>query len=172
MDAYDSDCDDMSSAKVVMMTNLSSCDLDVLSEVPYSDTYLDDMINQDVQKMSYSKQTHIVNFLDNEITSDINIIPYSQYLQESQDAEQDFWLKHSSISETPNKSHTPVRIEVPSELPKVSLINESLKKLKYHLACFDKVVKKRTTSDAITVDKITEVKNVFNQMEATVDWCL
>nr|GEW69913.1 hypothetical protein [Tanacetum cinerariifolium] len=31
-DAYDSDCDDISSAKVFLMTNLSSCDLDVLSE--------------------------------------------------------------------------------------------------------------------------------------------
>ncbi|GJU15858.1 retrovirus-related pol polyprotein from transposon TNT 1-94 [Tanacetum coccineum] len=65
-------------------------------------------------------------------------------------AEQAFWLKHSSLSETPVTSHTPVRIEAPSELPKVSLVNESLKKLKYQLANFDKVVKKRLTSDAIT----------------------
>nr|GFA31197.1 hypothetical protein [Tanacetum cinerariifolium] len=36
--AYDSDCDDVSSAKVVLMENLSSCDLDVLSEVPNSKT--------------------------------------------------------------------------------------------------------------------------------------
>ncbi|GJV75818.1 integrase, catalytic region, zinc finger, CCHC-type containing protein [Tanacetum coccineum] len=33
-------------------------------------------------------------------------------------AEQAFWLKHSSLSETPVTSHTPVRIEAPSELPK------------------------------------------------------
>ncbi|GKC25075.1 retrovirus-related pol polyprotein from transposon TNT 1-94 [Tanacetum coccineum] len=62
-------------------------------------------------------------------------------------------------------------IEAPSELPKVSLVNESLKKLKYQLVSFDKVVKKRTTSDAITVDEITEVQTVFNQMEAAVDQC-
>ncbi|GJU35056.1 hypothetical protein Tco_1183410 [Tanacetum coccineum] len=86
LDAYDSNCDDISSAKVVLMENLSSCDSDVLFEVPYFDTYPDDMINQDVQDMPYSEQTHIVDFLDNEITSDSNIIPYSQYLQESQDA--------------------------------------------------------------------------------------
>ncbi|GJZ08437.1 retrovirus-related pol polyprotein from transposon TNT 1-94 [Tanacetum coccineum] len=59
-------------------------------------------------------------------------------------------LSKSSFSETPVTSHIPVRIEAPSELPKVSLVNESLKKLKYQLANFDKVVKKRTTSDAIT----------------------
>ncbi|GJZ53881.1 hypothetical protein Tco_0608766 [Tanacetum coccineum] len=51
LDAYDLDCDDLSSAKAVLMTNLSSCDPEVLSEVPYSDSYLNDMINQDVQEM-------------------------------------------------------------------------------------------------------------------------
>ncbi|GJS75494.1 retrovirus-related pol polyprotein from transposon TNT 1-94 [Tanacetum coccineum] len=50
LDAYDSDYDDLSSAKAVLMVNLLSCDPDVLSE----------------------------------IHSDSNIIPYSQYLQESQ----------------------------------------------------------------------------------------
>ncbi|GJV24320.1 hypothetical protein Tco_1377015 [Tanacetum coccineum] len=153
LDAYDSDCDDISLAKAVLMENLSSCDPDVLSEVPYSDSYLNVMINHDVQEMSYSEQTHIDDYPDNEINSDSNIIPYSQYLQESQDAEQAFWLKHSNYNlDTSVKSHTPVRIEAPSELPKVSLVNESLKKLKYQLASFDKVVKIRTTSDAITAE--------------------
>ncbi|GKF20461.1 hypothetical protein Tco_0069099, partial [Tanacetum coccineum] len=86
LDAYDLDCDDISSIKAVLMANLSSYNSDVLSEVQYSDTYLNDMINQDVQEMPYSRQTHIVDFPDNEITSDSNIILYSQYLQESQDA--------------------------------------------------------------------------------------
>ncbi|GJV16774.1 hypothetical protein Tco_1362097 [Tanacetum coccineum] len=86
LDAYDSNCDDVSLAKAVLMANLSSCDPEVLSEVPYSDSYPNDMINQDVQEMQYSEQTHIDNFQDNEIHSDSNIIPYSQYLQESQDA--------------------------------------------------------------------------------------
>ncbi|GJR52322.1 hypothetical protein Tco_1402843 [Tanacetum coccineum] len=61
--------------------------------------------------------------------------------QKELSTEEAFWLKHSSLSETPIKSHTPIRIEAPSELPKVSLVNESLKKLKYQLANFDKVVK-------------------------------
>ncbi|GKC96697.1 hypothetical protein Tco_1162139 [Tanacetum coccineum] len=86
LDAYDSDCDDLSSAKAVLMANLSSYDSDVLYEVPYSDSSPNDMINQDVQEMQYSKQTHIYDFHDNEIHSDSNIILYSQYLQESQDA--------------------------------------------------------------------------------------
>ncbi|GJV51661.1 hypothetical protein Tco_1447402 [Tanacetum coccineum] len=60
-DAYDSDYDDLSSAKAVLMANVSSCDPEVLSEVPYSDSYPNDMINQDVQEMRYSEQTHDTN---------------------------------------------------------------------------------------------------------------
>nr|GFD06763.1 hypothetical protein [Tanacetum cinerariifolium] len=41
-------------------------------------------------------------------------------------------------------------VEVPKELPKVSMVNSCLKKLKFHLASFDMVVKKRTTATAIT----------------------
>ncbi|GKE49582.1 hypothetical protein Tco_1480840, partial [Tanacetum coccineum] len=303
-DAYDSDCDDLSSAIAVLMANISSCDPEVLSEIPYSDSYPNDMINQNVQEMQYYEQTQINYFPDNEIHSDSIIILYSQYLQESQDAviqdtnsstpndllvlslveqmtdhvahldkenqknkmeklidsqmddlirdrnaklaafqqeidtfkqtlsnnvkekeslsktltvfkteskekeskyidkeiilkkqnkeleniildfgkcfvtqkelsaEQAFWLKHSNYNpDTSVKSHTPVRIEAPSKLPKVSLVNESLKKLKYQLASFDKVMKKRTTFDTITADEINEVQTVFNQMEAAVDQC-
>ncbi|GJW33969.1 retrovirus-related pol polyprotein from transposon TNT 1-94 [Tanacetum coccineum] len=86
LDAYDSDCDEISTAKVALMANLSRYRLDVLSEVPHSDNTHNDMLNQSVQEMSYSKQTHLVNYPENEITSDSNIIPYSQYLLETQNA--------------------------------------------------------------------------------------
>ncbi|GKC24492.1 hypothetical protein Tco_1026642 [Tanacetum coccineum] len=43
---------------------------------------------------------------------------------------------------------SPIKIEAPKELPKVSLVNESLKKLKFYLARFDNVVKIKTTPDA------------------------
>ncbi|GJZ61982.1 hypothetical protein Tco_0618119 [Tanacetum coccineum] len=65
-------------------------------------------------------------------------------------AEQAFWSKNSMNSSYPSPSCTPSKVEVPKELPKVSLVNTSLKKLKYHLADFDKVVKERTTATAIT----------------------
>ncbi|GKA91752.1 integrase, catalytic region, zinc finger, CCHC-type containing protein [Tanacetum coccineum] len=51
LDAYDSDCDDISSAKEVFMANLSSCDSDILSDVPYSNTFQNDMMNQSVQEL-------------------------------------------------------------------------------------------------------------------------
>ncbi|GJT69761.1 retrovirus-related pol polyprotein from transposon TNT 1-94 [Tanacetum coccineum] len=66
LDAYDSDCDDVSNAKAVLMANLSNYGSDVISE-------------------SF-EQTLVVDSTDNEITSDSNIIPYSQYLQETQQA--------------------------------------------------------------------------------------
>ncbi|GKE48856.1 hypothetical protein Tco_1480114, partial [Tanacetum coccineum] len=44
---------------------------------------------------------------------------------------------------TNQSASSPVKIEAPRELPKVSLVNTSLKKLKYHLGQFDNVVQKR-----------------------------
>ncbi|GJX22217.1 hypothetical protein Tco_0226662 [Tanacetum coccineum] len=86
LDAYDSDCDEISIAKTLLLANLSSYGSDVLSEVPHSDNTYNDMLNQSVQEMPYSEQTHLVNYPENEITSDSNIIPYSQYLLETQNA--------------------------------------------------------------------------------------
>ncbi|GJY14776.1 hypothetical protein Tco_0385198 [Tanacetum coccineum] len=58
--------------------------------------------------------------------------------------------KNSVISTKPTLSRRPTIVEVPKELPKVSMVNTSLKKLKHHLAGFDVVVKERTTPTAIT----------------------
>ncbi|GKE87128.1 hypothetical protein Tco_1564603, partial [Tanacetum coccineum] len=86
LDTYDSDCDDVSNAKAVLMANLSSYGFDVLLEVPYSETYHNDMDNQSVHAMQDYEQTSVVVFSENEITSDSNIISYSQYLLETQQA--------------------------------------------------------------------------------------
>ncbi|GJV99909.1 hypothetical protein Tco_1555161 [Tanacetum coccineum] len=111
---------------------------------------------------------------------------------------------NSVNSSEPNLSNRPTIVEVPSELPKVSMVNTSLKKLKHHLAGFDVVVKERTTPTTITegswgfehtkacfrdeiipfvkvlkdlfntfnqylVDELSEVQNVFHQMEQAVE---
>ncbi|GJV69401.1 hypothetical protein Tco_1484910 [Tanacetum coccineum] len=86
LDAYDSDCDDVSNAKAVLMANLSNYGSDIISEVPHSKPYHNDMDNQSVHAIQDFEQTQVVDFSDNEITSDSNIIPYSQYLQETQQA--------------------------------------------------------------------------------------
>ncbi|GJV07639.1 hypothetical protein Tco_1345295 [Tanacetum coccineum] len=58
--------------------------------------------------------------------------------------------KNSMNSSDPNPSCRPTKVEVKKELPKVSMVNTSLKKLKHHLAGFDVVVKERTIAIAIT----------------------
>ncbi|GJW82340.1 retrovirus-related pol polyprotein from transposon TNT 1-94 [Tanacetum coccineum] len=73
-------------AKEVFIANLFSYGLDILSEVPQSEITHNDMLNQSVQEMQYSEQTHLVNYPENEITNDSNIIPYCQYLLETQNA--------------------------------------------------------------------------------------
>ncbi|GKB67875.1 hypothetical protein Tco_0929287 [Tanacetum coccineum] len=65
-------------------------------------------------------------------------------------AEQAFWSQNSMNSPEPTLSSRPTKVEVPKELPKVSMVNTSLKKLKHHLAGFDVVVKERTTPTTIT----------------------
>ncbi|GJS05977.1 retrovirus-related pol polyprotein from transposon TNT 1-94 [Tanacetum coccineum] len=86
LDAYDSDYDEISTAKAVLMTNLSSYESDVLSEVLIFDNTHNDMLNQSVQEMPYSESSNFLEHSENEIHSDSNIIPYSQYIIESQTA--------------------------------------------------------------------------------------
>ncbi|GJU43880.1 retrovirus-related pol polyprotein from transposon TNT 1-94 [Tanacetum coccineum] len=72
----------------------------------------------------------------------------------------------------PTLSSRPTNVEVPKELPKVSMVNTSLKKLKHHLAGFDVVVKERTTPTAITEESKTfEVKmnQVVNEDERLLE---
>nr|GEY02925.1 retrovirus-related Pol polyprotein from transposon TNT 1-94 [Tanacetum cinerariifolium] len=118
--------------------------------------------------------------------------------------EQAFWSRNSVNFEEPNLSTSTTIVEVPKELPKVIMVNSSLKKLKFHLASFDVIVKERTTATTITegkwgfehtkacfrdeiitfikalkdlfnsfdqflIDELTEVQNVFNQMEQVVE---
>ncbi|GKB75151.1 hypothetical protein Tco_0936563 [Tanacetum coccineum] len=68
LDAYDSDCNEASDAKAILMANLFSYDPDVISE------------------MYYSEQPTFNPDSDIEITSDSNIISYDQYLKETESA--------------------------------------------------------------------------------------
>ncbi|GKE72608.1 hypothetical protein Tco_1534649 [Tanacetum coccineum] len=76
--------------------------------------------------------------------------------------EQAFQLQ-TSHPNTDQSTSSPVKIEAPQELLKVSMVNTSLKKLKYHLGQFDNVVKKRITLDALTEGEwgFEHTKSVF-----------
>nr|GEU49780.1 hypothetical protein [Tanacetum cinerariifolium] len=70
--------------KIALMANLSHYGSDNLAEVHNQDNVINNLIDQDVQATSTSEQSNILNQLETEITSDSNIISYSQYMNESQ----------------------------------------------------------------------------------------
>nr|GEV51472.1 integrase, catalytic region, zinc finger, CCHC-type, peptidase aspartic, catalytic [Tanacetum cinerariifolium] len=169
LDAYDSDCDEINSAKVALMANLSHYGSDNLAEVHTQDNVTNNVIHQDVQAMSISEQSNIINQSETEITSknfeeQNNVDKASESCAQSLEIDN---LKHTlskhlkekesleqKNSEEPNLSTSTTIVEIPKELPKVSMVNSSLKKLKFHLASFDMVVKERTTAIVITEERI------------------
>nr|GEV88559.1 retrovirus-related Pol polyprotein from transposon TNT 1-94 [Tanacetum cinerariifolium] len=84
LDAYDSDCDELNLAKIALMMNLSHYGYDNLTEVHNQNNITNNLMILDVQAPSTSEQSTILNQSDTEITSDSNIISYSQYMNESQ----------------------------------------------------------------------------------------
>ncbi|GJU05317.1 hypothetical protein Tco_1121747 [Tanacetum coccineum] len=89
--------------------------------------------------------------------------------QQELSAKQTFWY-HMSNPSTKSSDASPVKMEAPKELPKVSLVNESLKKLKFHLAKFDSMVKLRTTPDAHTEEyfKNNDLKAQLHDKDTTI----
>nr|GEY05907.1 hypothetical protein [Tanacetum cinerariifolium] len=77
LDAYDSDCDELNTAKVALMANLSHYGLDSLAEVYNPDNVDTNLINQVVHAMPSSEQSNVMNHSETKITSDSNIILYS-----------------------------------------------------------------------------------------------
>nr|GEW01038.1 hypothetical protein [Tanacetum cinerariifolium] len=212
LDAYDSDCDELNSAKIALMANLSHYGSDNLAEnddkapVPYEQSLeietlkhtLSDhlkekesleqkitLLKNDFQKeesknidreLALEKQDTLLlaeesrsKMIEKQndpkmaekkvITKPIDYTVLNQLSKDFEtrfvpqtklSAEQAFWSRYSVQPEEPNLSTSTTIIDVPKELPKVCLLNSSLKKLKFHLASFDMVVKERTTATAIT----------------------
>nr|GEX32916.1 hypothetical protein [Tanacetum cinerariifolium] len=241
LDAYDSDCDEINSAKIAIMVNLSLYGYDNLAKVHNLDIVPNNVIDQHVQskdidnlkhplfehlkekesleqmvtllKKDFQKEesqnidrelalekhlepklydgsviqkTNSIVIRDSEETlmledesrskmlqkqkdpmmseKKVNTKPldYAALNQLSQDfetrfvpqtelsAEQAFWSQNSGNFKEPNLSTSTTIVEVPKELSKVSMVNSSLKKLKFHLASFNMVVKERTTATTIT----------------------
>nr|GFA61811.1 hypothetical protein [Tanacetum cinerariifolium] len=82
LDAYDSDCDELNSAKVALMTNLSHYGSNTLAEVNNHAHRTNPLISQEMQ--SNSEPFTILAQSNTKSTSDSNIISYSQYMNESQ----------------------------------------------------------------------------------------
>nr|GEW73218.1 hypothetical protein [Tanacetum cinerariifolium] len=246
LDAYDSDCDELNSAKIALMANLYHYGFDNLAENSNLLALQDDLIlsvieqlktqvvnctkiNHDNKQVNelltaelerYKNQERVLKEQQNndkasvsyEQSLEIKTLKHtlSDHLKEKESLEQkitllkkDFQKEESLQPEEPNLSASTTIVAVPKELPKVSLVNSSLKKLKLHLASFDMVVKERTTATAITegtwgfehtkacfrddiipfvkalkdlfnlfdqfwIDELSEVQQVFKQMEQAV----
>nr|GEW96526.1 integrase, catalytic region, zinc finger, CCHC-type, peptidase aspartic, catalytic [Tanacetum cinerariifolium] len=285
LDTYDSNCDELNSAKIALMANLSHYGSDNLVENSSSLVLHDDLIlsvieqlkkqvvnctkiNQDNKNVNeiltaelerYKNQERILKEqnnkeesqnIDRELALEKQALGFqnSCYLKRAQQlkpklydgsvieksdaivihdseetlmlaeerfqtrfvpqaelsAKQAFWSRYLVQPKELNLSVSTAIVEVPKELPKVSMVNSSLKKLKFHVAIFDIVVKERTTATAIMegtwefkhtkacfrddiipfvkalkelfnsfdqflIDELTEVQNVFNQMEQAVE---
>nr|GEY18770.1 retrovirus-related Pol polyprotein from transposon TNT 1-94 [Tanacetum cinerariifolium] len=256
LDAYDSDCDELNSAKITLMANLSHYGYDNLVEINQDNKNVNEILTAELER--YKNQERILkehNNVENASVSyeqslEIEKLKHtlSEHLKEKESleqkkqnepimserkvntkpvdyaalnklskdfetrfvphaelsAEQAFWSRYSVQPEEPNLSVSTAIVEVPKELPKLSMVSSSLKKLKFHLASFDMVVKERTTAtvimegtcgfehtkacfrddiipfvkalkelfnsfDQFLIDDLTEVQNVFNQMEQAVE---
>ncbi|GJS14791.1 hypothetical protein Tco_0409263 [Tanacetum coccineum] len=77
--AYDSDVMELNSAKDFSLAKSFRNGSDALTEVHNPDNLACDLINQSEQIMTSFEQFNDVNQTETEITSDSNIIPYSQY---------------------------------------------------------------------------------------------
>nr|GEZ56498.1 hypothetical protein [Tanacetum cinerariifolium] len=84
LDAYDSDCDELNSAKVALMANLSHYGSDNLAEVNNLNNLPTQLIPQEMQVPSTSEQYTILAQSNTESTSDSNIVSYSKHMNESQ----------------------------------------------------------------------------------------
>ncbi|GKC48668.1 hypothetical protein Tco_1071413 [Tanacetum coccineum] len=86
LDAFDFNCDEAPSASAIPMAKLSSHDSATLSEVPTHDNYLDNhVIDHTMQGIHNSEQLVFNNDtdIDNDITSESNMISYEKYLNET-----------------------------------------------------------------------------------------
>nr|GEU65078.1 reverse transcriptase domain-containing protein [Tanacetum cinerariifolium] len=142
LDSYDSDCDEINTAKVTLMANLSHYGSDDLAEVHNHDNVNHNVINQAAQKAQQLKP----KLYDGNVIEKTNAI----VIRDSEETLMLVKRVNSVNSPEPTPSTRPTKVEVPKELPKVSMVNTSLKKLKHHCASFDVVVKERTTATDIT----------------------
>ncbi|GJT98695.1 hypothetical protein Tco_1094213 [Tanacetum coccineum] len=91
------------------------------------------------------KNTHAIVITDSEET----LVLAEEIRSKMMLKQQDPMVLEKKVNTTP-VDYVTTKVEVLKELPKVSMVNMSLKKLTHHLAGFDVVVKERTTTTAIT----------------------
>ncbi|GJX11404.1 retrovirus-related pol polyprotein from transposon TNT 1-94 [Tanacetum coccineum] len=174
LDAYDSDCDELNTAKVALMANLSHYGLDALAEIINTKQALGfqnpfylkkaQQLEPKLYDGNVIKNTSAIVIPESEETLMLAEESRSKMLLKQQDPimlEKKFNTTpvdyaNSVNSSDPTSSSRPTKVKVPKELPKVRMVNTSLKKLKHHLAGFDMVVKERTTEKVFVITALKD----------------
>nr|GEW91520.1 retrovirus-related Pol polyprotein from transposon TNT 1-94 [Tanacetum cinerariifolium] len=128
LDAYDSNCDELNSAKIALMANLSHYGSDKLAE--------ETLLPKDKSRSKMlQKQNEPIMSEKKVITKPVDYVALDQLskdfktrfvTQTELSAEQNFWSRYSVQSEKPNLSLNTTIVEVPKELPKVSMVEEEI----------------------------------------------
>nr|GEW02706.1 retrovirus-related Pol polyprotein from transposon TNT 1-94 [Tanacetum cinerariifolium] len=158
-DAYDSDCDELNNAKVALMANLSPYSSDALAKINLDNKSVNDTLTAELER--YKEQVKVLKEGQNvdlkskdnvseSYAQSVEIDHLRQTLSEHLKEKESLMQTNFINSPKPTLSSRPTKVEVPKELPKVSMVNTSVQKLKHHLASFDVVVKERTIATAIT----------------------
>nr|GEU53353.1 hypothetical protein [Tanacetum cinerariifolium] len=134
LDAYDFDCDELNSAKIALTANLSHYGSDNLAEaLGFQNTCCLKKVQQLKPKLYDGSVIE---------KSDAIVVPYS---------EETLLLAEESLQiDESNLSASTTIVEVPKELPKVSM-------------------ELFTSFNQYLIDEVTEVQNVFKQMELAVE---
>nr|GEZ16250.1 retrovirus-related Pol polyprotein from transposon TNT 1-94 [Tanacetum cinerariifolium] len=138
---------------------------------------------QEIESIKHTLSEHLKE--KKSLEQKITILKNDFQKEESRNIDRELALEKQT--DEPSLSATPTIVEVLKELPKVSMVNSCLKKLKSHLASFDMVVKERTTATAITegtwgfehtkacfrddiIPFVKAVKELFTSFDQYSDW--
>ncbi|GKB12545.1 hypothetical protein Tco_0846468 [Tanacetum coccineum] len=136
LDAYDSDCDDLNTAKVSLMANLSHYGSDALTKVNNQDNMDNNMIYQGVQAMPSSEQSSVVNHSETEITSEKSLsffnlstikhnIKISQFQENGQNSEN----TNTGTKEHAKSHENAIKVRMVN-----SRVKEHVGRVKHHLS--------------------------------------
>nr|GEZ47944.1 hypothetical protein [Tanacetum cinerariifolium]GEZ47953.1 hypothetical protein [Tanacetum cinerariifolium] len=123
LDAYDSDCDELNSAKIALMANLSHYGSDNLAEETLM--LAEESRSKMIEKQNDPKMTEkkvITKPIDYAIINQLSTDFKTQFVPQTElSAEQAFWSQYSVQTDEPNLSACTTIVEFSKELPKVSM---------------------------------------------------
>nr|GEY02135.1 reverse transcriptase domain-containing protein [Tanacetum cinerariifolium] len=168
LDAYDSNCNDLPSAKAILMANISCCDPKVLSQYlkksqdavihdtnpsPPKDLLVLSLVEQMTDHIAHLDKENKANKMIQPTLYDGSVIAKEHVVFSVIDDEETLILEEESRSKMLDKQNDRISIE---------------KKIKISLIDYSKLNK---IKEDFGKHEITKVQTIFNQMEAAVDQC-